>query len=532
MRKAPFAGGLGLITHEPVAMPAKSARPHERGPSIEELDSLELPHYGLAKDQHGTSKPTNGTSSQQQFQHGDERRTTPDQLEASPPHSPVDDHATAVVPSFWYPMMNKWRVLAACLIYFGNGINDAVNGALIPSMEDHYGIGYAVVSMIFVANAAGFLLAAPTSNAIASALGRAKCLMLSEVIMLIGYVMIVCTPPFPAVVVAYLFLGFGCALNLALNNVFCANLANSTVLLGAAHGAYGVGGTIAPIMATAMVSNGILWSRFFLITIGLRIACFFFAGWAFWNYEKEGINGYNNSLQETHSHTAHNSTEPGKLRLLRRAISNRTTLIGALFIFSYQGAEVSESGWIITYLINQGGDPAKVGYVTAGFWAGITLGRFTLTHFAARIGEKRFVAGLTIGAVLFQILSWQIPSVVGGAVAVSILGTILKRIAQDAVRDTELTSTLYSYRLLTRTCVPVCHHSLRSPAAREFANERSCFHCNGRIFRRRHRSVHNWYTGTSCRRFRAASDMHRVLRCDVRVLGGIAQGTETDRVVI
>lgn len=224
----------------------------------------------------------------------------------------------------------------------------------------------------------------------------------------------------PVVVVAYLFLGFGCALNLALNNVFCANLANSTVVLGFAHGAYGVGGTVAPIMATAMVSNGILWSRFFFITIGLRIACFFSAGWAFRNYEAEGINGFTNSLQETHSHS-----EEGRLRLLLRAMSNKTTLIGALFIFSYQGAEVSESGWIITYLINQDGDPAKVGYVTAGFWAGITLGRFVLTHFAAKIGEKRFVAGLTVGAVLFQVLTWQVPGVVGRGVAVSIVGLLL-----------------------------------------------------------------------------------------------------------
>ena len=428
MRASPLdGGGLGLVTHEPVAVPPKSVRPHERGPSIEELDSLELPHYGLTKEQRGTPKPSNGKATHQEVRTRDQRQTTPDQLEASPPHSPVGDGGTAIVPSFWYPSMNKWRVLAACLIYFGNGINDAVNGALIPSMEDHYGIGYAVVSMIFVANAAGFILAAPTSNAIASALGRARTLMLSETIMLIGYVIIVCTPPFPAVVVAYLFLGFGCALNLALNNVFCANLANSTVLLGFAHGAYGVGGTVAPIMATAMVSNGILWSRFFLITIGLRIVCFFFAGWAFQGYEKEGINGYTNSLQETHSHTTtrYGGSEPSKLHLLKRAISDRTTLIGALFIFSYQGAEVSESGWIITYLINQGGDPAKVGYVTAGFWAGITLGRLTLTHFASRLGEKRFAAGLTLGALVFQILTWQIPNVVGGAVAVSIVGFLL-----------------------------------------------------------------------------------------------------------
>lgn len=426
MLSSPFAGGLGLVTHEPVTKPA-SVRSHERGPSIEELDSIALPDYGLTKNG-GTASSVQDDAGKSQDERPSGSCAVIDADDVSRPQSPVATGATTIAPSFWYPAMNKWRVLAACLIYFGNGINDAVNGALIPSMEDQYNIGYAIVSMIFVANAAGFILAAPTSNAIASALGRAKCLMLSETIMIIGYVIIACTPPFPAVVIAYLFLGFGCALNLALNNVFCANLANATVVLGMAHGAYGVGGTIAPIMATAMVSNGILWSRFFLITIGLRVACFFFAGWAFWNYEKEGINGFNNSLQEplTRQNTTSTGAEPSKLQVLLRALKNRTTLIGALFIFAYQGAEVSESGWYISYLIDyRQGDPAKVGYVTAGFWAGITLGRFILTHFASRVGEKRFVAGLTAGVVGFQLLAWFVPNIIGGAVAVSILGFLL-----------------------------------------------------------------------------------------------------------
>jgi fucose permease len=214
-----------------------------------------------------------------------------------------------------------------------------------------------------------------------------------------------------------------------LDNVFCANLAHSAVVLGAAHGSYGVGGIIAPIIATVMVSNGILWSHFFLITIGLRVVCFAFAGWAFKDFEKEGINGYTNSLRNPASRNPHNNntdTSASALTLLRRALSNRTTLIGALFVFSYQGAEVSESGWFISYLIDyRSGDPSRVGYVTAGFWAGITLGRVTLTHLASRIGEKRFVAALTIDVIVFQLLAWFIPNVIGGAVAVSFLRFLL-----------------------------------------------------------------------------------------------------------
>ena len=50
-----------------------------------------------------------------------------------------------------------------------------------------------------------------------------------------------------------------------------------------------------------------------------------------------------------------------------------------------------------------------------GFWAGITLGRFILTHLAHRVGEVRFVYALGVGATIFQILAWFIPNVMGDA---------------------------------------------------------------------------------------------------------------------
>ncbi|KAM3511552.1 hypothetical protein MY11210_004838 [Beauveria gryllotalpidicola] len=65
--------------------------------------------------------------------------------------------------------------------------------------------------------------------------------------------------------------------------------------------------------------------------------------------------------------------------------------------------------------------PASVGYVTAGFWGGITLGRFLLVAPAQRIGEKRYVYGLVVGALVFELLVWLVPDVVGNAVAVSIV---------------------------------------------------------------------------------------------------------------
>ncbi|KAL8961287.1 MAG: hypothetical protein Q9193_002143, partial [Seirophora villosa] len=207
----------------------------------------------------------------------------------------------------------------------------------------------------------------------------------------------------------------GEAINLALNNTFCANLAGYATCLGIFHGSYGIGGTVGPLMATGLVSTGSKWSTFYWIPIALTFLNICMAFWAYRHYEIDNPS-QQNALLRTPS-----GQRTSKSELLKRALRNKVTLLGSFFIFAYQGAEVSISGWVISFLIAyRHGDPSRVGYVTAGFWAGITLGRFTLTHPAHRIGEKIAVVGLIVGAILFQLLVWFVPNVVGESVAVSI----------------------------------------------------------------------------------------------------------------
>ena len=105
-------------------------------------------------------------------------------------------------------------------------------------------------------------------------------------------------------------------------------------------------------MATALVTAGLHWSRFYAIALGVRVINMGLIGWSFWNYEKESVSQFSNSLQQIASRQS--GAELGsssKLRLMGRALKTRVTLIGALFVFAYQGAEVAEAGWVITYLI-------------------------------------------------------------------------------------------------------------------------------------------------------------------------------------
>lgn len=184
-------------------------------------------------------------------------------------------------------------------------------------------------------------------------------------------------------------------------------------------------------MATSLVTSGVLFSRFYFIVLGVRVLSFISAGFAFRHFERDSAPApatLLTDLQRTASRRANDPTyKPDTaVSALLKSLKNRTTLIGALFIFAYQGAEVSISGWVISFLIAyRNSDPAKVGYVTAGFWGGITLGRFLLSYPAHRIGEKVFAYGLIVGAICFQLLVWLVPNVIGSSVAVALLGFLL-----------------------------------------------------------------------------------------------------------
>lgn len=185
-------------------------------------------------------------------------------------------------------------------------------------------------------------------------------------------------PPYPVFVIGYFVLGFSFATSLALNNVFCANVEPATTTLGAYHGSYGVGGTIAPLIATAMVTSGIEFSRFYALLLAIRVLAAVSLGWTFrdWTGEPRKTADDIALTRRQQSSPAEDmaiaaaapeaaAVAQKKASTLLTALRTPTTLIGALFIFAYQGAEVSISGWVISFLITfRNGDPSKVGYVT------------------------------------------------------------------------------------------------------------------------------------------------------------------------
>ena len=129
-------------------------------------------------------------------------------LETNNPPSLAAGDTTNVVQTLTNPPINKWRLLSCCFMCFANGLNDGVPGALIPYMDEDYSIGYSLVSLIFIANAIGFISAAPITQIVQASLGRAKHLMVAE-----GIILVIPSRPFPVVVLAFLLLGLGIAVS-------------------------------------------------------------------------------------------------------------------------------------------------------------------------------------------------------------------------------------------------------------------------------------------------------------------------------
>lgn len=155
---------------------------------------------------------------------------------------------------------------------------------------------------------------------------------------------------------------------MAICQVFCANLENGTLVGGIYQGVYGIGGTIGPLIATSIVSTGYHWNTYYFIPLGISAFGFAWCGWAFWSYERENPQVYDGHAQ--------NVTSTSRWAKFKAIITDKPTLLGSIFIFAYQGSEVAISGWVVSFLISyRGGDINRVGYVTAGFWAGITLGK-------------------------------------------------------------------------------------------------------------------------------------------------------------
>ncbi|KAK9454965.1 major facilitator superfamily domain-containing protein [Dipodascopsis uninucleata] len=338
------------------------------------------------------------------------------------------------------PPKNKYRVIACTWIVFCLGMSDGAIGALLPYMEDYYHINYAEVSTIWMANSIGFIITAVFSHMIYTRIGRAGMLTLGPALLTVMFGIIVAGPPFPVIVIGFLIGGLGMAMTVAQVNVFLSYLLNTESWFGLIHGGYGIGATLSPLISTVLVSRGMQWSHYYAIPVAISAVGTAFSAWALRGCDRDlgtqhMLRKYKKRQQRMASDTTLAVAEEDlqkdfvkeETTIYHEALHNKVTWLAAAFILLYQGAEVSLGGWIDTYLIEgRGGVASQVGYVSCGFWGGVTLGRLVLNQVITKIIRPRLAIYVLLSmSTLLVILTWVIPNVIASAVMISLAGLFI-----------------------------------------------------------------------------------------------------------
>ncbi|KAJ6440834.1 MFS transporter [Purpureocillium lavendulum] len=315
------------------------------------------------------------------------------------------------------PPINKYRYVAVNVSLFILGMHDGCIGALLPFIEKYYDINYAIVSTMFLAPFLGYVTAALSNNWVHYKVGQRGVAFLGPTFRLIGYIPLALHPPFAVIPILFMLVGFGNGIEDSAYNAWVGNMQHTNELLGIIHGAFGLGGTVAPLVASALVAKlEYPWYTFYYLMIAAVCFEFVFGLWAFW-----GATGaaYREKLRQEDSSNSEGVTT-------RIVLGEPIVWLAAIFLLAYAGVEVSLGGWIPTFMIEvRKADPFLAGVTATLFWFGLSLGRIVLGFITGKIGEKMAITAYLLFCVVLELLYWFIPSMVGAMIFVGLLGFFL-----------------------------------------------------------------------------------------------------------
>lgn len=295
-------------------------------------------------------------------------------------------------------MLPLWIGVAVSFYAFiAIGIAEGGLGVLLPSILSTYSLTPATVTLLFVSQISGYIVAAFTSSLISSRLGLARMLLVAAISLTTALLTYALTPDWWVMVAAGTLLGLGIGLIDAGINTYIVNDRQHAHLIGSLHAFYGIGALLGPAVATTLLAVGLDWRQVYWVFAGvvgiLIVALVWLIG-----------QRYRPMLAKT------SSEAPASVNL--RLVLKQPAVLGmGLLLLVYVGLEVSIGNWAYTVQrIGRGTPELIAGYSISAYWLGLTLGRFSLDILMKKLGAMRTIdfslALLLVGLWLW----WSFPA--------------------------------------------------------------------------------------------------------------------------
>ncbi|TEB09159.1 MFS general substrate transporter [Coprinellus micaceus] len=293
------------------------------------------------------------------------------------------------------------QCFSLCFSYFLIGWNSGSTGPLLPRIQSAYGVSYVVGSLIFILSCVGYLCGAFMNVWITDKLGFGKS---------VG-------PPFAWFIFFNVVNGIGIALQDSHGNGFVGSLTYSKATKrGIYHAAYGLGAFASPFVATQF-SHMNRWSFHYFTSLGLAVCNTFMQAIVF------RFRDHSTCLLEggENVHALAEGKDTGKLKQI---ISHKAVHFLGFFVMIYYGVEVTIGRWIVTYIIDERHGGPNSGYISSGFFGGLTLGRVILLPINKWLGEHRVFYIYALLSLGLELVIWFVPSLVGSVITVSVIGLL------------------------------------------------------------------------------------------------------------
>jgi fucose permease len=286
------------------------------------------------------------------------------------------------------------------------GANGGAVGVVLPSLSTYYNIDKSVVGLLFLTSSVGYFFSAFSSSLLLEKLGLRTFLIVGASAFLLGAFTLGIKPPFTIVLTTRFFLGFGMAIIETGLNAYAVALPRHTSLLNTLHAFYGVGALIGPVVAAAILALQWGWNSVYLTWSLLGIPLLIGFAIVF-------------SHEIPRSKTGKvEGTSTGNVWVA--AIRLPIVWWASLFLLLYVGIEVSLGSWGYSFLVEGQHQQAFLSsLIVSGYWFGLTLGRFTLSDIAGRLGLGNVgliyacMAGILIGVLIIWLFPFEFFAAVG-----------------------------------------------------------------------------------------------------------------------
>lgn len=286
-------------------------------------------------------------------------------------------------------------VALAFYAFIAIGIAEGVLGVLLPSILKTYNLTPATVTLLFLSQVTGYIIAAIASSLLVSRMGLARMLLLASVMLTSALSIYAFTTHWVVMVATGTLLGLGIGLIDAGINTFIASDRGNANLMGMLHAFYGVGALLGPAVATTLLALGIGWRQVYLVVAGVVGLTIVGMLWAIlYRYQPMSRQAI-----------AVGTDAKASLRL---ALRTPTVLVAGLLLLVYVGTEASLGNWAYTVQSLSRGIPDWIaGYSVSGYWLGLTLGRLGMGQVMKRLGAVRTI-DLSLTLLMVGLLAWSL----------------------------------------------------------------------------------------------------------------------------